>query len=199
VLRQPFQSTAAGNEPESDFDLAEACVLPAREAKVAGEEEFVADAAGTSADLRDADDRGRAEPVAEAGPVLDQVLRSGNVGNRSHAREIQVRDEEVGVGAFQDEDLYTVARVVDVLLQEVEAREDHGVEQVQRRVIDHDPQATGGNLGNGHDVALDQGRGGGGERGRAHGRSLFSGAGWRGMCWAGAVLLAVRCRRGVVQ
>jgi len=32
VLRQPFQSAAAGNESESDFDLAEACVIRHKQA-----------------------------------------------------------------------------------------------------------------------------------------------------------------------
>src|SRR5579863_3944203 len=58
--REPFQSSAAWNQSDSNLGVAEQGALPTGEAHVAGQYELVADAARATANLGDAHDwRGR--------------------------------------------------------------------------------------------------------------------------------------------
>src|ERR1700730_10969194 len=135
---EAFGTAAAGMHSPPDFGVAESRVLARREAHVAGENELAAHAPDTASDLRDADHRGLGETHERI-----QQDREARSPDSSHdvpylAGQIKVGKVKLGVRALEYDD--PQARTgVHSSEQILEAFEYGGVDDVERRIIEHDP------------------------------------------------------------
>src|SRR5437660_10839526 len=102
---KPFRTAGAGMCSHLDVGWAESRVLARREAHVAGEDELAAHAPDTASDPRDADHRG----LGETHERIHQA-REARSPDSSHdvpylAGQIKVGKVELGVRAFEYDDL----------------------------------------------------------------------------------------------
>ena len=126
-------------QAERDLGLGQKCRLRRCEAEVERHDELAASAARPSLDDRDRDDRKRAEALRQLGESAQPLASLGvRVAPADDPLDVRVRDEEVGVGAVEDDDPWRVdARTRDA--EPVEIVEHPRVEEVQRRMLDRDP------------------------------------------------------------
>src|SRR5690349_8525375 len=135
---QAFRTAAAGMHSHPDFGLTQSRVLARREAHVASEDELAADAPDAASDLRDADHR----RLGETNERIHQDWKAGRPDSRGDvprlAGQIKVGKVEFRICAF--EYCNTQARTgVHSSEQILEAFEDGGVYNVERRIIEHNP------------------------------------------------------------
>src|SRR6266704_5379689 len=119
-----------------DFGLAQSRILTRREAHVAGEDELAARAPDAASDLRDADHRG----LGETDERVHQDRQAGRPDRSKDvprlAGQIEVGKVELRVRALEYYDTQARARVHSSE-QILEAFEYGGVDNVERRIVEH--------------------------------------------------------------
>src|SRR6266478_5251965 len=135
---EAFRTATAGMQSHADFGLAESRILARCEAHVAGEHELAAHPPDTAPDLCDADHPG----LGETHERIHQDREAGSPDS-SHdvpylTGQIKVRQIEIRVRALEYHD--TQARAGAHSSQQfLKAFEYRGVDDVERRVIEHSP------------------------------------------------------------
>src|SRR5262249_49919457 len=134
--RQPFQTTAAWDESNTDLGLAEHRALPAGKAHVAGQHELVADPTRAAAYLGDAHDgRGR-QAQHQFSPKVEHLWPLGRLSY------VEMGDEKFGISRLEHYDPYGRVRL-DILQQICEFDDRVGKEHIDRRIVENDSPQPG--------------------------------------------------------
>src|SRR5579862_1350548 len=141
-MRETLGTSASRMQAHTDFRLAQPRVLARREAHVAGQHELAAHPSDAASNLRDADDR----RFGEADESVRQdwkARRSDGGGDVARlAGQIEVREVELGICALERHD--TQARTsVHAREQILQTLEYYSVDDVERRIVEHDPPVSG--------------------------------------------------------
>src|SRR5437899_782657 len=146
--REPLRAAAAGDDPQRHLGLRQDRAPERAEAHVEREEELAPPAARAALDFPDGRLRHGAEAVHHGveEPEARRLGRHGG-GQRLDERHVRVRDEELGVGALEDDDAYVAVRL-QLAPDPVHLPDERQVEEVDGRVVDGDrgDAAVGVNL-----------------------------------------------------
>src|SRR5260221_4112628 len=131
-----FRAASTGMHSDHDFGSAQQRVFARRKAHVAGQHEFAARAPHATSDLRDAD-HWRSGETDERIRQDREARRSDGGGDVARlAGQIEVGEVELRVRALEHYD--TQARAgVHARKQILEALEYCGVDDVERRIVEH--------------------------------------------------------------
>ena len=137
--REVLGGAAAGNLTERGFELREDRRLPRGEAHVARQDELAARGSDPALDLRDGHEAARAQVAKQQrdGRFAGQLRRFRPV--LRDPRQVDVRDEVVGIGALEHEHLERLVRLGS-LQQGDEIADELGAEKVHRRGRDLDEE-----------------------------------------------------------
>ena len=134
-MGQAHGTTGARDDADPHLGLAQYTLTQCRETHVAGQHELAAAAPATAGDLGDGDHGGGAQAV-EQGVYHAQLFRSRRRRRGQRGNDVQVRvgDEEVRVGALQDDHLDGAVRL-QLIQGGVQVGEHRHIHQVQLAII----------------------------------------------------------------